>query len=222
MTTTPIQFPDELDLEQFISDEAHDLRSPFNHIIGFSKMILNTTQNQVFGDIQREDLGTVYRSGLRALMLMNGLIDIARINKQEKGIDLCEIDIRQLWQTSLANWKKFNPDSMVQPEFSLNSESSSIKVDEALLRQVICGFITYVASICDPNAIIRVRLDEMPGTFIFTFTSQGVKVPPSSGLDLRMIGFVNQAIISLHHGQILTAEENDEGAVIQFSLPGEN
>ena len=40
MTKSQIEFPTKVDLEEKISVWAHDLRSPFNHILGFTKMVL--------------------------------------------------------------------------------------------------------------------------------------------------------------------------------------
>ena len=75
--------PDQLDLAKFISVEAHDLRSPFSHVVGFSKIVLNG-QSGPLTDLQKEDLTTVYQSALRALTLMNNLIDMARLSRREK------------------------------------------------------------------------------------------------------------------------------------------
>src|SRR5512135_1784371 len=101
MATKPIQLPTQIDLELFISEQAHDLRTPFNHIIGFSKMTLNTVGDLPLTSYQKEDLTTVYRSGLRALGLMNGLIDIARINRDEKELKPADVDLEPILESCL-------------------------------------------------------------------------------------------------------------------------
>ena len=42
--------------------------APFNHITGFSKMLLNTVSDTALKDFNKEDLGTVYRNGMDALI----------------------------------------------------------------------------------------------------------------------------------------------------------
>jgi signal transduction histidine kinase len=219
MTSIPIFIPKSIDIEEFISEEAHDLRSPFNHVIGFSKMILNTIKDHPFTDIQKEDLGTVYRSGLRSLTLINGLIDIARINRHEKGIDRRDVNIQNLWATSLANWKKFNPDATFQPEFTSDARSATIFADEALLRQVISGFISFTAYHCDTDIRVSITLEEKAEYFLFTFSSNGRKAAHLPVLDLKLIGFVNYSIITLHQGEISSAMEEDDGAEVRFIIP---
>jgi signal transduction histidine kinase len=218
MPTKAINLPTQIDLDQFISVQAHDLRTPFNHIIGFSKMTLNTVGNEPLTNYQKEDLGTVYRSGLRALSLMNGLIDIARLNRHEKELNLSEANIQQMLDQSLAQWKKNNPANEAEVEVRLLATASTIRADEQLVRQIISGFITYVALFCEPKQKITLTVEETPGQFVFSFSSSGVRTHLMPSLDLDMVGYVYRAFVELHSGKILAAEENDEGALVRFSL----
>ena len=219
MPTKPIQLPTQIDLELFISEQAHDLRTPFNHIIGFSKMTLNTVGDLPLTSYQKEDLTTVYRSGLRALGLMNGLIDIARINRDEKELKPTDVDLEPILESCLPQWKKLNPAFEADLQTQILTLSTTIHADEPLLKQIITGFMTYVAQYCEPKQAILVRIEEEPDIFIFTFTSTGTKARLPSALDLEMLGYVNRAFVELHSGQILTAEENDQGAMVRISLP---
>ena len=219
MPIKKIILPTQIDLDQFVSVQAHDLRTPFNHIIGFSKMTLNTVGDAPLTAFQKEDLGTVYRSGLRALSLMNGLIDIARINRHEKELNFTDADIQQMIDQSIAQWKKFNPSGDAQVETRIITSSPKIHIDEPLVRQVVAGFVTYVAQFCEAKVKITIAAEETPELIVFTFTSSGNKARMPSGLDLEMLGYVNRAFVEMHSGEILQAEENDEGALIKFALP---
>ena len=219
MPIKKIILPTHIDLDQIISVQAHDLRTPFNHIIGFSKMTLNTVGDEPLTDFQKEDLGTVYRSGLRALSLMNGLIDIARLNRHEKELTPTDVNIQQLVDQGLAQWKKFNPGSDVQTETRILASSASIHVDEQVIRQVVSGFIAYVAQYCEARVKVVLTVGEEPDQFIFTFASSGAKARLPSELDLEMLGYVNRAYVEYHAGQFRQTEENDAGALIQFTLP---
>jgi signal transduction histidine kinase len=219
MTTKKINLPTHIDLDLFISAQAHDLRTPFNHVTGFSKMLLNTVGAAPLTDFQKEDLGTVYRSGMRALTLMNGLIDIARINRREKEPNPKEVDIEQLIAQSLALWKKFNPGTDIQMDYQVLASIKTINADEQLNRQVISGFIALVALFCEAKTVIAITVTDDPKWFLFTFTSAGIKAHQPSELDLEMLGYVNRMYIEMQDGEIRQAEETDEGAIIRFALP---
>lgn len=219
MPTKNIELPTQLDLDQFISFQAHDLRTPFNHIIGFSKMTLNTITEAPLTAFQKEDIGTVYRSGLRALGLMNGLIDIARLNRHEKELSLTDILLQGLLDQSLAQWKKFNPASEAQIETNIRTASATLHGDDPLLRQVIVGFANYVLQFCEGKCKLTISVDDAANKVVFSFTSAGSKARLPSQLDLDMLGYVSRRLVELHSGEIVQAVETDEGACIQFSLP---
>jgi len=219
MPDKKIILPTQIDLNQFISREAHDLRTPFNHITGFSKMLLNTVGDAPLTDYQKEDLGTVYRSGMRALMLLNGLIDIARINQHEKEPNPKDTDIEQMIAQGLAQWKKFNPGVEVQLDYQVLTSTKTIHTDEQITRQIISSSISCVALFCESNVAVTIIAADEPDWFLLTFTSTGVKARLPSELDREMFGYVNRNLIELQKGQIRQAEETDAGAILRFALP---
>jgi signal transduction histidine kinase len=219
MPITKLTLPADIDLAEFLSVHAHDLRSPFNHIIGFGKMLLNTIGEAPLSDFQKEDLGTIYRSGLRAYFLMNGLIDAARLKRGEKSISLAEVEVQRAFDTALAQWKKFNPGSGTEVEGRFETASPRLRSDEQLLPQLIFGFLSYVAQFIEPGGKITLTLREESDCFVLGFTSVGKKVPRPSELDVQLLGYTNRAFVELHGGEIRRAEENEEGALVHFTLP---
>lgn len=219
MTNTPFDLPRQLELEQLIAAEAHDLRSPYNLIIGFSKMLQSGPNPSYPTELQHEDAEAIYRAGQRALLLMNSLIDIARLNRREKEASSAEVEIKSLMEQSLAFWKKFNLTSQLQTEYQINAAASHLTVDEVLLRQTVCSFMMVVAQHIDPQAQITVTVDDEPAWLVFTVAGAGQKAQPFSRLDLQMQGFLGRALVELQQGEIRLAAETDDGAVISFALP---
>ena len=219
MTNVPLDLPRHLDLEQFISDEAHDLRSPFNQIVGFSKLLLNEMGVDYPPDLQKEDLGTIYRNAQRALLLMNSLIDIARLNRREKEISPEEIEIEAMLEQTLAYWRKLNAASDIQTEYQISVASSHLIVDEGMLRQILFGFIVVVSQFLDSQGQASITVAEEAGWSVFTVSSVGKKTQPFSRLDVEMQAYISRALVELQRGEIRLAEETDDGASIQFALP---
>jgi signal transduction histidine kinase len=219
VTNTPIELPAHLDLDAFISEQAHDLRSPFNQVVGFSKVLLNDLGADPAPVARKEDLEPIYRNGQRALLLMNGLIDLARLNRHERESNPAEIEITVLLEQSLAYWRKFNPASLLQTKYQISTPASHLYADELLLRQILSGFIMVVAQYADRRAEVTLTVEEEPGWFIFKVSSAGKKARPFSQLDVKMQGHLGRAMIELQHGEIRQAAEADNGASIEFALP---
>ncbi len=218
MAKISFEFPAQIDLTQFISVEAHDLRSSFNHIVGFSKIVLNG-QDGPLTDLQKEDLTTVYRSGVRALMLMNGLIDIARLSRGEKGANPAALEIPRLLDQAVAQWKKFYPGRAIQVETKVLAALPTLQADEIQIKQIIAGVMAHVAEYVEDPARIVVQVEDEPGWQLITIASEGKKAALQSQLDLVMLGYVNRAFIELNKGEIRLGEDRPDGAVISFALP---
>jgi len=219
MTTTPLELPTHLDLGQFISDQAHDLRSPFNQVVGFSKVLLNDLGEDPAPVARPEDIEAIHRSGQRALLLMNGLIDLARLNRHDRESNSAEVEIKTLLEQSLAYWRTFNPASLLRTGYQISTPASHFCADELLLRQILSGFIMVVAQYVDRQAEVALSVEEEPDWIIFKVSSAGKKARPFSRLDVQMQGYAGRAMIELQQGEIRRAAEADNGASIEFALP---
>jgi signal transduction histidine kinase len=212
------EFPAHLDLGAFLSRESHDIKTPFNHIIGFSRIVLKG-QDGPLTDFQREDITTVYHSGVRALFLVSNLIEVARISRGEKELALAEIQVQPFIEQTVANWKKSNAAKDVQIETNISMASPALYADETQLRQVVSSLMSYVLEYTKGAAKVILGLAEEPDWVVMTIQSVGQKSPSQSGLDLEMLGYISRAYIEQHGGEIRVREETDEGAVIGFALP---
>jgi K+-sensing histidine kinase KdpD len=219
MATTKLTLPTELDPEKFISVHAHDLRTPFNHITGFSKMLINTLTAAPLTDFQKEDLGTVYRSGMRALLLMNCLIDTTRLNRKEAHFEISQVELKPTIEQGMALWKKFNPETGTQLELRHLAAASTLPADEQMLKQIVSLGITYVTNFTEPKAKVTISTEEVAQWLVLTFSSVGLKAQYPSELDMELFGFLVRAFVELHKGEIRRAEKNDDGAVLELAIP---
>jgi signal transduction histidine kinase len=218
MPKTISKFPARFDVGAFLSREAHDLRAPFNHIVGFSRIVLKGQEGPLT-DLQREDLTTVYNSGVRALFLINSLIEIARISQGEKQLSLAETEVTPFIHDAVAYWKRNNSAKDVQFEIETPIAALTIYADEMQLRQVISSLVSYVLQYTKDAAKVILTTMEEPEWLVTTIQSVGQKASSQSALDLEMLGFISRAYTEQHGGNIRTQEETDEGATVSFALP---
>jgi signal transduction histidine kinase len=62
----------------FLANMSHELRTPLNSIIGFSRVMLKGIDGPLT-EMQEQDLNTIYTSGQHLLMLINDVLDQAKI-----------------------------------------------------------------------------------------------------------------------------------------------
>jgi K+-sensing histidine kinase KdpD len=218
MTSTPLEFPSQIDLAPFVSHYAHDLRSPFNRMMGFMKIVLKG-QDGPLTDLQKEDLNTVYQNTVYAFTMVANLIDISRMILGEKSLNPAETGVASLYQQATSQWQKYHAELPVQFETNVPAELAPIQVDAVLLSQAISGLIACVIECVKPPVQVSLAAEQGPDGYIFTLRSTGQPATNPSHLDLDTYGYIGQTLISLHGGEIRLKERGDEGAVIQFVLP---
>jgi signal transduction histidine kinase len=211
--------PDEINLIDFISHHAHDLRSPYNRIMGFSKVILKG-QDGPLTDLQKEDLTTVYNNGVLAYTLVNGLVDLARLIASEKSFHPTHTPLAPILQQAVTQWKKFNPDREAQFTNHL-PEGFHLRADEAQCTQALIAWLTFLAETIQPPIQFEITAAEEPGRTLFTLRASGKPNPAPSSLVVEMTGYIARGLVRLHGGELLRIEPDPQGISLAFYLPGD-
>jgi signal transduction histidine kinase len=214
---TELHFPTDIDVTEFLSKEAHDLKSPFNRILGFTKLILRGMDGPI-SEQAKEDLSTAYHNSLQALLFMSSLIEMARLSRGEKKPRLVESQVDLLIKQVIVDWKRTYPKEKL-PEIKSSAPSISIPVDEALFRQCLSYWISYVLEFTPEEPQVEIQVEDQPDACRFTVRSQGKKLLPPPLCDLTLYGYIAHRILELHQGVLVSALEDDNGAVVQFQLP---
>ncbi len=220
MATTPLEFPAQIDFVHFVSHYAHDLRSPFNRMMGFLKIVLKG-QDGPLTDLQKEDLNTVYQNSVYAFTLVSNLIDVSRLIAGEKSLTIAETGIASIFQQAVTQWQKYHAEINpgVQFETHLAEDIAPIQADGFLLPQAIAGLIAIVVEWVKSPVQVSLTADDSPDGVVFSIRSTGQPALNPSRLDLDSYGYISQTLIAYHGGKFTQQEAGDGGAVVQFILP---
>src|SRR4029079_9090408 len=77
----------------FLAHMSHELRTPLNGILGYAQLL---KRDGTLSGAQLENLGVVERSGEHLLMLINDLLDLAKIEAGRLDISASLFDLPQL------------------------------------------------------------------------------------------------------------------------------
>lgn len=218
MAKTQIEFPTQLDMEEKISEWAHDLRSPFNHVLGFTKMVLNGMSGPLT-DQMREDLTTAYRSSLRAMAQVNNLIEIARLQRHEKDVSRNELELQSFLDQTIAQWQKNNPGVEMPIGVMLTGQSPTATLDKQQTNWILGSFFSYLAAYADGTGSLTLEVGEEPNALVFTLRHMGISKKGYDEITLEMSAHISKLYIELQGGEIRQSELNESEAIIQFTLP---
>lgn len=83
-------------LSKFILELRHDLRAPFDSIIGIPKYMLLEERYGPLTELQRLDLKLVYENGKNLLRRINNIFEVARIEANDLELIFRQIDVGRL------------------------------------------------------------------------------------------------------------------------------
>lgn len=124
---------------EFLANMSHELRTPLNGILGYAQIL---QKHNTFTPKQQQGLSIIYQCGSHLLMLINDILDIAKIEAQK--LDLYPTTFQ--FETFLLSVKEIFRLKAEQKEIDftyqvLNRLPSAIHADEKRLRQVLINLL---------------------------------------------------------------------------------
>ena len=203
------------DLDDFISWASHDLKTPLNSIIGFTKVVLKGIDGPV-NEMQSTDLTTAFTAGQRTLALISYLVDIARLNKGNLKLSRNDHNITEIISEATSRWETQN---LFRPlSIEINIAEPTFNVDKTQMRQIISHLLTF-ASIRVTEGTVSFSANDSNNVLKVHVQSNGKKAIDKSEMDSAMLGFITTSLVKLHEGQMDEPQETEDGLLLRFSIP---
>ena len=203
------------DLDDFLDWASHDLKTPLNAVIGFTKVVIRGYDGPV-NETQVTDLTTAFNSGQRMLALLSNLVDIARLNNGHTVLSRVETDLANFLGETAERWKTQNS---AKP-LTVNTQiiAPSFSVDPQQMRHIITHLLNFAAVRVTEGSISLSATDNDRGVDV-SIQSTGKKAVDKSEMDSAMLSFIADSLIKLHGGKMGAPFETDDGLLLTFSLP---
>ncbi|HEY5731379.1 MAG TPA: histidine kinase dimerization/phospho-acceptor domain-containing protein [Anaerolineales bacterium] len=202
------------DLDDFLSWASHDLKTPLNSIIGFTKVVLKGIDGPI-NETQEVDLSTAFTAGQRMLALTSYLVEIARLNNGHLKLSREDANIPNLITEATNRWKIQNASRLLSVETTF--ADPVFNVDKAQMRQIISHLLSF-ASVRVTEGTVSLSAGDSDDTLKVRVQSNGKKPIDKSEMDSAMLGFITKSLIKLHGGQMDDPQETDDGLLLKFSL----
>lgn len=209
-------WPGHIEMDEFISEAAHDLKSPMNAITGFTKVVLKGIDGPV-NETQATDLTAAFNAGQRMLMLLNNLVDMARLNNGDINIEMDTSDLVQIIGDACSRWKTQNPHKELKEDIQLATPGMS--VDPNRIRQVVMGLLTYAGNHVADSGRLSLHAHDDAQQVTVQIQSSGEKPRDKYEMDLTMLGFICRGLIERHGGQLELGLDSGRGVTVSFTLP---
>lgn len=120
----------------------HDLRSPLNSIIGFSRVILKGIDGPI-NDMQAEDLQSIYDSGQKLLGMLAEVVDMARLETGVVTAQPKQISLERIFNKLIETLEEQFADKPITFHCTLPPNGLEIYTDQSRLEQILTNLTNF-------------------------------------------------------------------------------
>ncbi|MDT8067100.1 MAG: HAMP domain-containing protein [Terriglobia bacterium] len=122
---------------EFLANMSHELRTPLNNLLILARMLSENSEGNL-NDKQVKYAETIHASGQDLLVLINDILDLARIESGNMLIELTDVSFQEILQSTERMFRHVADSKKLEFKVELHSElPMSINTDPSRLQQVI-------------------------------------------------------------------------------------
>lgn len=222
----------------FIQNISHEVRTPMNSILGFTELL----QKNVKDSQGKEFLDAISFNGKQLLRLIEDIIDISRLDKNEMSLSKENVNVAKLMkrmEPQLDGLKKILDKNHIKTSIEVpdNSENIFIYTDPTRIQQVLTNFISNALKYTEKGTVevgFKVH-DRDEVVFYVKDTGIGIKEENFNRVFTRFNRFYNRSsdlvggtglglaickhFVNLLGGKIDFKSEYGKGSTFFFSHP---
>jgi cell cycle sensor histidine kinase DivJ len=224
---------------RFLANMSHELRTPLNAIIGFSEMMTLDTFASMGPERSKEYAQLINDSGKHLLDVVNGILDMSKIDSGSFALSTEPFDPRDLVTNVTALMQAAADKSGIALVCEYPAGEEEIVADRRACKQMLLNLLSNAVKFTDRGGRVTTRLsfDARHAVFAVTDTGIGIAeediprlatpfVQAQSSYDRRYEGTglglsLVKGLATLHGGTMTIRSKVGEGTTVTLALPRE-
>ena len=126
---------------EFLSKMSHEFRTPLNHIIGFTGLVLEDSSGNL-NATQKEYLDAVVQSSHHLLTLVKDILDLSKLEAGTLELEPTDVKLKTLLENGIAGFEQKAVDRGMTLLKDFDGAPDTIRADEGMLKQIIFHFLS--------------------------------------------------------------------------------
>jgi signal transduction histidine kinase len=221
--------------DEFLSVISHELRTPLNFIVGFASL-LDDEAAGALNQRQHEFVGKILNGADRMLILVNDLLDFAKIKAGRLDLACVPTPYRDLLQEVVDTMTPLAQDKGQSLELHADVPGL-VNIDGPRIMQVVTNLVSNAIKFTGHGGRVTINAYEAAGDLVTQVTDTGVGIAAEelpklfqrfqqvdmsatrqaggTGLGLA----ISKALVEAHGGQINVVSEPGKGSTFYFTIP---
>ena len=220
----------------FMASMSHELRTPLNAILGFTELLSDKAYGEL-SESQLDYLNDISSSSTHLLSIVNGILDISKIEAGELKLNLTTFKLREVIVPIKSIFRPLYAKKGLDFLVKIDDTIDQITADKLRLRQILYNIIGNAIKFTEAGSI-AISIKENEEFFIFTIYDTGIGIAeenfqlifeefkqiqgniglPGTGLGLPLV----KRLVNLHGGNITFESKLGEGSSFTFTIPKHN
>ena len=222
---------------EFLANMSHELRTPLNSINGFSEVLYDET----FGpsnEKQKSYVNFVLTSGKHLLLLINQILDMAKVESGKMKLALSVLPMKSLLTEISALLADMAGKKKLLMSIEIDDDLPGIEADELRVKEIIYNLLSNAVKFTPDGGRIGMRAQRIDGEIEIVVWDTGIGIAPENhskvfegffrvdtphsrltegtGLGLPL----SRKIGKLHGGDLKVESDGlDKGTLVRFNLP---
>lgn len=222
---------------RFLANMSHELRTPLNAILGFSEVLQSEHMNNMPQDRTREYIGLIHSSSDHLLNVLNGILDMSKIESGKYEVIPEPFDLSQAIRSSCkilrgqAERKKIGlviHDMTTLPE---------VTADQRAIKQITMNLVSNAVKFTKTGGCVEISAKRSGRNIILTVADNGIGISPEhmdylgqpfyqadSRYDRRYDGTglglsIVCGLVDLHRGTVKFSSRKGIGTTVTVTIP---
>ena len=222
---------------EFLANMSHELRTPLNSINGFSEVLFDET----FGPLnakQKQYVNNVLTSGKHLLLLINQILDMAKVEAGKMKLALSVISMKTLLNDISMLVADMVSKKKIEMQLEIAADLPDIEADELKVKEIIYNLVSNAVKFTPEGGKIGMRAKKIGSEIEVVVWDTGVgiaaenmgkifegffrvatpysRVTEGTGLGLPL----SKKLVELHGGKLSVESEGlNKGTSVRFTLP---
>jgi signal transduction histidine kinase/CheY-like chemotaxis protein len=224
---------------QFLANMSHELRTPLNAIINYAEIIQEDLEAGE-GETVVSDVGKIQTAGLHLLGLINGILDLSKIEAGRMEVEAHAFDAAAILREAIDTVRPIAARNGNRLEVAIGPGVSTAFTDSVKFRQCVLNLLSNACKFTKDGAIaLSARIVEKDAieTIEISIRDTGIGMTPAQKASLfkafvqadasttRKYGgtglglAITQRLVTLMGGVISVESEPGAGSVFTFTVP---
>jgi len=222
---------------EFLTTMSHELRTPLTAVLGFADVIINPIFGAETPEQFREYGGYIKASGEHLLLLINDMLDLAKVEAGRMRLRESEANLDTVVHSVLAMIKERAHNQGVSVAWRAPAQPIVLRVDEIKLKQALINVVSNAIKFTPSLGRIVLDVQTLPLTIDIRVSDTGIGIKPEDipkvfepytqidsavadrhkGTGLGMP--LTLSLMQLHGGTVLLESEVGIGTTVTLRLP---